>query len=107
MSVSLGWKPIPLTVVLARGGDFVASLELEGGETWPDGTVIDLLFTVTQTSTPIVWSASIDSAVATWDVDATDVAEVLDAHALRARVRLTYSDGTEIIWMAGRVTGEC
>lgn len=102
MAVTLGLAPIPITVVLVSGSDFKCTLE--SSEDWPDGFEIELRFSITAEETdPIVWPATVDGALATWNVPADEVAAVLAARALHARVRYVEAGGGATIRMLGPV----
>lgn len=60
MSVTLGLSPIEISVVLAHGGDFVATLTAD--DPWPAGTGVELRFSTSPTATPTVWTATVDGA---------------------------------------------
>lgn len=102
MTVALGWRPQDFIVQLSGGGDFVASLVATPA--WPDGTALELHFSVTQTeSSPIVWPAVVSGDTATWDVPASQVTAVLAACASFVRLYYT-SGGSTIVWMTGRTS---
>lgn len=101
MAITLGRPPDSLSVVLSRGGAFVTALQAPDG--WPDGTVIELHFQVSDTATPIVWPATIAGDLASWERGPDDVAEVLDTRALDTR--MIYGSATlayPFVWAKGR-----
>lgn len=111
MAVTLGFQPERLTVKLSRFSDFVAALVYDDGDPmtvneWPAGTVIELRFYATTSSTTAAasWSASITGDRAEWNVDLTDVAtEVLDPGNDVARLFYDDGAGTVLEWALGSV----
>jgi len=96
--IALGWKPPRLIVNLNRDGDFVAELVSDTGD-FPVDTEIELRFNRVG-GLPIVWPATIVGDSARWEVDKVDVAAVLDADPLSAK--LHYGVGTlDIVWYRG------
>ena len=98
MVLALGWKPPRLVVNLNSDGDFVAELISDSGD-FPTGSQIELRFIVTG-AVPIVWPAYVVGPSARWDVSKEDVAIVLDADPVAAK--LHYGNGaSDIVWYRG------
>jgi len=96
--IALGWKPPKLVVNLNADGDFIAELVSDVGD-FPDETVIELRFNLVG-SVPIVWPATIVGDSARWNVDKVDVAVVLAADPISAK--LHYGNATsDIVWYRG------
>lgn len=100
MGINLGLVPLPLTVTLAEGGDFVSALV--ASEDWPVGIGIELRLTGGTEGT-VTWPATISGDRADWDVPAADVQEVIDADASAAQLLYSESDGTVLLWGKGIV----
>jgi uncharacterized membrane protein len=95
-SFMLGAAPERMTVVLAAGTDFVATLTRDDGVVWPDGTVVELRVGST------TWAATVAGATVTWDVDEVAVDAVLATNPTKAR--LYYVAGaTRMLWASGPV----
>lgn len=102
MAVVFGFEPLEFVVVLVRGSDF--AFTLQASTDWPAGIGIELRFSTTtpaESASPIVWPAAISGADATWDLDSTQVAQVIDAGARYVRLRYTEPDGSVLVWMIG------
>lgn len=101
--VTLGSKPLPLTITLARGGSFTTTLK--SSEDYPLDIVINLQFykTTSLTDTPIVWPALILDDEATWDLDPEDVTEVITGKYRSARLHYVEADGSILVWGSGEV----
>jgi hypothetical protein len=100
VTISLGFKPVPIEVRLARDSDFVTALVADSD--WPDGTVIELVFPHDGSTT--TWPATVAADTARWDVPRAQVAALLAANARKAR--LHYRDtpgGPELLWGVGSV----
>ena len=99
-TLPLGLQPINVPVILSRDGAFVANLFKNNGD-WPDGTEVELWFTVTtdDLSHPIIWPADIVGDRISWDVDAEDSLAVIQAGA--KNVRLHYNT---LLWGTGKVS---
>jgi len=97
-SIALGWKPPRLIVNLNRDGDFIAELISDTGDFAVD-TEIELRFNRVGAAS-IVWPATITGDSARWEVDKVDVAIVLDADPISAK--LHYGNATsDIVWYRG------
>lgn len=101
----LGTLPQTMNLVLSAGSDFVASLVLEdesGQQTpYPAGVAVSLELDGGD-GAPATWTASIDGAVASWNVDEDLVDAALQADL--TRLRLWYVDGaTRLLWAKGAV----
>lgn len=95
-SFTLGQAPSRMTVVLAAGADFVATLTRNDGENWPSGAAVELELGET------VWAALVTGDTLTWDVDEAVVATVLASPP--AKARLYYVNGaTRMLWASGPV----
>ncbi|HEY9415055.1 MAG TPA: hypothetical protein VIQ30_09880 [Pseudonocardia sp.] len=107
MSIDLGFSPDRLSVKLSRFGDFTSALIFDDGNPatpneWPDGTVIELRFYSSETSTVVgaSWPATIVDDRASWHVLKAVTGALLDSGNTRAR--LFYAlDGTELEWAIG------
>lgn len=97
-AIALGWKPPKLTVNLNSDGDFIAELISDTGD-YPPDTEISLVF-LPAGAPPIVWPATVSGASAQWEVPKVDVAVVLDADPISAK--LHYGNGVrDIVWYRG------
>lgn len=104
MALTFGWEPIDFVVSLSRGGDFLFTLE--ASVPWPAGIGIQLRFSATrpeESTTPIVWPATVAGNLATWEVSAATVAAVLNTQARYVRLKYTEADGNALIWGKGCV----
>lgn len=99
--LNLGNAPDTLTVTLVRGADFVSGVDSLDGD-WPTGTVIRLVF---NDSASTVWTATLEGAAATWEIDHAEVDALIGRmNPSKRRVRLVYADGpTELMWAIGIV----
>jgi hypothetical protein len=99
-TLPLGLVPISVPVTLSRDGAFVANLTKNSGD-WPDGTAVELWFLVDATNldTPIIWAATVDAGVISWNVESTESKAVIEAGA--KNVRLHFND---LLWGTGKVT---
>ena len=99
-TLPLGLDPVNVPVILSRDGAFVANITNKLGD-WPDGTEIELWFIVDKAdlTTPIVWTATIDGPLASWNVEAMDCSQVIHDNA--KNVRLHYNT---LLWGIGKVT---
>lgn len=100
MAINLGYVPLRLTVTLAEGGDFVSALV--SSVAWPAGTGIELHLSG-GTDAMVTWPATIAGVRADWDVDNSEVQDVIDGKYSTARLIYTESDGTVLIWGEGSV----
>jgi hypothetical protein len=100
--IALGFEPYEIQVNLARDSDFTATIRA-ASDPWPPGTSIELRFTVSESSPPIVWEATIDGQDATWNVPAATVATVVNARARHARLLYGTDNGDTWLWGRGRV----
>jgi hypothetical protein len=99
--VSFGFVPVKGVLYLSRYSDFVNELISSTGA-WPDGAVIDFRFLPANSTTWIIWPATITGPTATWDVDKVDVATVLAAGA--SQYLLFYTQGTaDLEWSKGPI----
>lgn len=104
MTVTFGFEPLDLEVILVDGSDFIFTLKANPG--WPPGIAIELRFSPTtprESPSPIIWPASVVGVNASWDRPATDVAAVLDAKAVHVRLLYREADGSRLLWMRGVV----
>lgn len=102
MTIQLGTIPENLRVHLAADADFVASMTSTTG-TWP-GTGVTLELIDPMGTVVASWPATISGAVASWDVDAAEVAPVVAAGVRTARLHYTDSAGSDLLWARGSVT---
>lgn len=111
MAIVLGFQPEKLTVRLTRFGDYVAALIYDDGDpltvnAWPVGTVIQLRFYPTETTTMAgaTWPATIVADRAEWHIDNAVVASAV-LNPGNDFARLFYDDGagTELEWALGSV----
>jgi hypothetical protein len=99
-TVDLGFRALPMTVVLAEGGGYAAALVAEGG--WPADVSIELRFPRPAGAAPVVWPAVVDGDRAAWAVEPDEVAQLIAARPRKAR--LVYRAGdVELVWMVGPV----
>src|SRR5688500_14757694 len=97
MTVTLGATPDHLKVQLTTGADFIATLTNQSGP-WNEAAVVALVFDDEDGTT---WTATIDEADATFNVDKAAADEI--PH--RTKVELRYTDGTiDQVWARGSVT---
>lgn len=101
MTIRLGFEPQRLTVILASGGDFVASLVSDS--LWPSGVGIELRFSGGSAGL-VTWAAEISGTRASWDVDADDVRELIGKAPTLSRLVYTEQDGSAILWAKGGVS---
>ena len=100
MTISLGFKPLPLEVRLARDSDFVCSLVAEAG--WPEGVEIELVFPHDGSTT--TWLATIDGDTASWKIPHAQVAALLAANARKVRLHYRDTAGSgDLLWGVGSV----
>lgn len=100
MTITLGFQPYPIEVVLARDGAFTT--EIVADDPWPDGVAVELRFSATETGEPIVWPGTVSGTSIVWDKPPSAVAAVLDAGATHVRLFYTDPDGDDLIWGRGR-----
>lgn len=95
MSVTLGLSPIEISVVLTRGGDFVATLTAD--DPWPAGTGVELRFSTSPTATPTVWTATVDGTTSgTSAIAPTVTSDVADSLLLAFMFASASSGSTNI-----------
>jgi hypothetical protein len=99
-TLPLGLQPINVPVLLSRDGAFVANLTKDSGD-WPDGTEVELWFVVNANdlTDPIVWPATVDGGVLSWDVAASESLAVIQANAKNVRLHFN-----TLLWGTGKVT---
>jgi hypothetical protein len=99
-TLPLGLEPINVPVTLSRDGAFIANLTKNSG-VWPDGTVVELWFVVdpADLTNPIIWPATINADVISWNVPASECLAVIQDGA--KNVRLHYN---ALVWGKGKVT---
>lgn len=100
MAINLGYVPQRLTVTLAEGGDFVSALV--SSVAWPVGTGIKLELSG-GTEAMVTWDATVSGTRADWDVDNTEVQDVITGKYSTARLIYTEADGTVLVWGEGSV----
>jgi hypothetical protein len=98
VAINLGWVPIPITVSLAAGGDFVAVLQ--SSASWPAGSGVSLKFVGTSTTT---WTAAISGATATFEKTATQVNTLIATDQRTVELHYTEADGSDLLWGRGGV----
>ena len=100
MTISLGFKPLPIEVRLARDSDFVSALVAD--DDWPDGTAIELVFPHDGSTT--TWPAVVAGDTARWDVPSSQVAALLAANARKVRLHYRATPaGADLLWGVGSV----
>lgn len=97
--ITLGSDGEQLTVVLATGGDFVASMTSSS----PWGSVTITLVLSGGNVDPITWTASIDDVTATFDVPANEVQTAIDAKMSIARLYYSPAGGGTLLWAHGGI----
>lgn len=100
MTITLGFQPYPIEVVLARDGAFTT--EIVADDPWPDGVAVELRFSATETGTPVVWPGEVSGSAISWDQPPVEVAAVLDAGASHVRLVYIDPDGDDLLWGRGR-----
>lgn len=99
--LTFGTTPRPGILYLSRYGDFITELISSTGS-WPDYAALDFRFMPSNSSTWTSWPATIDGAIASWNVDKDDVAAVLSLGA--GSYRLFYTEGTyDLEWSKGSI----
>jgi hypothetical protein len=98
VSINLGWVPIPITVSLSSGGDFVSVLQ--SSVAWPTGSGVSLKFIGTSTTT---WTAVIAGTTATFDKTAAQVNTLLATDQRSVELHYTEADGSDLLWGRGDV----
>lgn len=99
MSVSLGYRPVGLTLTVTPASTFAAALRSSAGA-WADGTGISLVFHTADGSVVATWAAAISGDTASWTEPPTEVDALIAAAP--SRVVLWYTDGTyPIEWARG------
>lgn len=97
MTLTFGYTPQELRVVLSRGASFSSSLRRSDGEAWPAGLQLSLDFD------GAVWPADLNGPVASWTRSADEVDAVLTAGP--NTVRLWYVAGDrKLLWATGQVS---
>lgn len=99
--LSFGSKPRPGTLYLSRYGNFVTELISSTGS-WPDYAALEFRFIPSNSFVWTSWPATIDGAIASWNVDKDDVATVLSLGS--ASYRLFYTEGIyDLEWSKGSI----
>ncbi|NKY60334.1 LtfC-like domain-containing protein [Nocardia flavorosea] len=99
--MSLGNDPIPETIVLVYGQDFIHEIGPPLGVEFPPTTTVELIIYDQAGSVVATWDATVDEDIARWEVDKA-VADTINIPA-RFRVYVHYSDGSDYCWYAGPV----
>jgi hypothetical protein len=114
LPLGLGWDPIPITVLLSKGGDWVLKLVPADADTgaFPEGTTakLDLYPPGTQRKPIGQWPAILD----TWDAALDPETGILgfsvaavEADAVPrkayARLTVTFPTGVDYVWCKGLV----
>lgn len=100
MTITLGFQPYPIDVVLARDAAFTT--EIVADDPWPDGVAVELRFSTAAAATPVVWAGTVSGTSIAWDRPPTEVAAVLDAGASHVRLIYIDPDGDDFLWGKGR-----
>lgn len=100
MTVTFGFDPYAIEVLLARGSRFSAAITTE--DPWPEDVAIELRFTDhTEPDAPRhLWPAEVTRDQATWDIPADDVDAVI-ADRTRLAVLMFRTAGQPIVWGKG------
>jgi hypothetical protein len=98
--ITLGSAGDQLTVILAAGGDFIASMTASS----PWGDVQISLELSGGTTDPVTWTAVISDVTATFDVPKEQVQAVIDAKMSTARLYYTPTTGTTLLWAQGGIS---
>lgn len=93
----LGQAPHRVTVVLASGSDFVATLTRSDNAAWPEGTSVELVI-----DNHPAWPATVDGASVNWEVDEAVVGPVIAAGPKRAKLYHTLGTA-RMMWATGPV----
>jgi hypothetical protein len=100
-ALTFGFEPEPGTLKLSRYGDFVSEIISNEGN-WPAGAQFEFRFLPDNSTTWIIWPATVDGGTAAWVVDKVDVATMLDSGA--SEYRLFYVEGTyDLEWSKGPI----
>jgi len=97
--ITLGSEGEQLTVILAAGAGFLASLT--SSDPW--GSVQIYLQLSSGTGDPIIWTATINDVTATFNVTANDVQTAIDGEYSIARLYYVPSGGVPLLWGHGGV----
>lgn len=96
---NLGNTPLPMTVTLTRGADFITTLRTADESPWPDAVTCRLDFDDTVATS---WSATVVDDEIRFNVDKVDVDALIDSGPDTAL--LVYVDGAvDLAWGRGRV----
>lgn len=101
MSFTLGATPQPMSVVLPRDADFVASMTSTTG-VWPGTGETLKLFDAAGVQVAS-WVAVIAGATASWNIAAATVAGVIAVNPRTARLHHA-EGGNDLVWAAGSVS---
>jgi hypothetical protein len=99
--MTIGFEPIVETLVLVKGQDFLHDIFAPLGETFPVGTTAEIIFYDAAGTQLDEWSASVNSAAVSWNVDKA-VADTIP-HPAFFRIYIHYPDGADFCWYKGSV----
>jgi hypothetical protein len=89
-------------VYLTRGGNFDATLRLDGGAEYPENVVLELHFG--PVTSPLIWAATMSGSDATWSKTPAEVEEAIPFEAQEARVWWVDTvTGRALHWLRGKV----
>lgn len=100
MTVTLGFQPYSIKVLLARDSTFTSAIV--GNEPWPDGIAVELRF-ATGAGQDTVWPAEVDGSTLSWTVPRSMVTPLVDGRASQVRLIYTTAEGEDLLWATGRV----
>lgn len=107
-TVTLGFEPYELVVVLAWGGGWYVELTVAPEilpDGFPDGTEVYLEWHTTadiDVDPFTTWTATVDGGTAAFDQDPASVRAVLAAAAKVARLHYRDSEGHLYVWAGGK-----
>lgn len=97
---TLGQAPHRMTVVLAAGADFVASLYRDDGQPWPAGEGVGCSLKLTE---EIAWFGPASGAAINFEVDSEEVDAAIAETPKTAKLYYEDGQGLRLLWAMGPV----
>jgi hypothetical protein len=101
LTSSLGFTPTSASIVLSEGADFLFSVNLTGGATFPPGTTAWIAWKNTANS---VWNAVVEGGSCIWDIQSAQTTAAIVPNGTKYSLFVSYPDGVQrddYLWYTG------